>query len=218
MNKLLILLIAMCLLAGCKNNTQTLQVGEEGFRSLYIDELGALIDSSFKKGDDLSAFVKTKAIRRDGSIEKVSFEKAMTIYSVNKKRKPSEMGMFPIFEVKNSSQVVIAANGLGLWDNIWGDILIDRKTMEIIGLQFDHKGETPGLGAKITSDEFESQFKSQKITYSDSSQFGLIQNGEIQVVGKYQIDGITGATITGKGLAVMLNETFAIYRPYFEKK
>ena len=141
----------------------------------------------------------------------------MTIYSVNKKRKPSEMGMFPIFEVKNSSQVVIAANGLGLWDNIWGDILIDRKTMKIIDLQFDHKGETPGLGAKITSDKFENQFKSQEIIYSDSSQFGLIQNGEIQVVGKYQIDGITGATMTCKGVTKMFQTELKDYVNFLKK-
>ena len=52
---------------------------------------------------------------------------------------------------------VMPVRGKGLWDAIWGFVAVD-KSMTIQGVYFDHKGETPGLGAEIKQRYFMDDF------------------------------------------------------------
>jgi Na+-transporting NADH:ubiquinone oxidoreductase subunit C len=87
----------------------------------------------------------------------------------------------------------------------------------IVGASFDHKGETPGLGAEIKQGFFENQFEDEKI--SSDGQFmeiAVVQNG--LGVEDQKVDGITGGTITSKGVEEMVNRTMRIYQKYFSQK
>lgn len=113
---------------------------------------------------------------------------------------------------------VLPLAGMGLWGPIWGYIAINSDGATIYGAFFDHQGETPGLGAEITKPAFTDQFEGKTI----------IKNGEylpVEVVKKGMkpegnadyVDGISGGTITSKGVSAMLGDCLLPYRAYLEK-
>ena len=112
-------------------------------------------------------------------------------------------GDLPVYLV-NDSISVIPMEGKGLWGPIWGYFAIAPDGNTIVGANFDHKSETPGLGGEITKEKFRSQFKGKT----------LKRNGTFLPV---EVDAITGATKTSKGVDEMINQTMQLYRPYFEK-
>ena len=83
---------------------------------------------------------------------------------------------------------------------------------------FDHKGETPGLGARITDAEVQGRFKGKKIvdTLSGEMSIPYFEKGEGNDYSNnpQQVDGLSGATITAKGVSSMLDSYLTLYKPF----
>ena len=64
---------------------------------------------------------------------------------------------FPLFVAEKDGETfyIIPLRGAGLWDAIWGYVSLEKDMNTVKGVVFDHKGETPGLGAEITQKWFE---------------------------------------------------------------
>jgi Na+-transporting NADH:ubiquinone oxidoreductase subunit C len=87
----------------------------------------------------------------------------------------------------------------------------------IYGVTFDHKGETPGLGAEINTTPFEHQFLGKK--FFDNDKFvsiGVIKGGAKEE-DLHGVDAISGGTITSKGLEKMLFDCISKYNEYLIK-
>ena len=93
--------------------------------------------------------------------------------------------------------------GNGLWGPIWGYIGIAADGKTVVGAVFDHKSETPGLGAEITTDKYRNQYEGKEL---------LIQNDKVSV----EVDAIAGATRTSNGVEKMIERALKLYLPYFE--
>jgi Na+-transporting NADH:ubiquinone oxidoreductase subunit C len=108
--------------------------------------------------------------------------------------------------------------GTGLWGPIWGFIAVGDDLTSIYGARFDHKGETPGLGAEISSyDKFQKQWEGKYISNPDGSFHSiLVSKTPADPNDKFTVDGITGGTITSKGLEEMVNRSVAVYSNYFQ--
>ncbi|MFC0262222.1 NADH:ubiquinone reductase (Na(+)-transporting) subunit C [Fontibacter flavus] len=115
---------------------------------------------------------------------------------------------------------VVQVYGSGLWDEIWGFLALDTDLNTIAGVTFGHKGETPGLGARITDGAVQNRFQGKQI-FDESGAFQSVamQKGE----GKdysgdiHKVDGLSGATITANGVNAMLSNYLQYYKAYFEK-
>ena len=81
--------------------------------------------------------------------------------AAKKKGMPFQLPLF-IGEKDNKQSYVIPMYGKGLWDAISGYIALD-ETMTVQGVYFDHKGETPGLGANIKMRYFMDDFTGETI-------------------------------------------------------
>jgi len=111
-------------------------------------------------------------------------------------------------------------SGQGLWSTIYGFLALEKDLATIRGVTFYDHGETPGLGAEVEQDWFQSQFEG-KIVYADGEpvDFRVIKGG---VSRRYPdghpsaVDGISGATVTANGVARFINEDFRRYNRYFE--
>lgn len=112
-------------------------------------------------------------------------------------------GELPVYLV-NDSITVIPMQGKGLWGPIWGYFAIAPDGSTLIGANFDHKSETPGLGGEITTEKFKSQFSGKQFK----------KDGRLVPV---EIDAITGATKTSNGVKEMIDKTLEMYKPFFEK-
>ena len=103
-----------------------------------------------------------------------------------------------------SVKYVLPVYGAGLWGPIWGYLAIAADGKTILGANFDHKSETPGLGGEITTEKFKGQFSGKQI----------LENGNIVPI---QFDAITGATKTSNGVKEMIDNTLEKYSAYLIK-
>lgn len=128
----------------------------------------------------------------------------------------------PIFigEKDGKTYYIVPVFGKGLWDAIWGYIAMDEN-MVVQGVYFDHKGETPGLGANIKERFFMDDFTGEHVL-DDAGNFKSIAitktNADPTNIDKTdnEVDAIAGATITGNGVAAMLKNDLVLYVPYFK--
>jgi len=116
-----------------------------------------------------------------------------------------------------SQQYIVPLWGSGLWDYINGFVAIESDFNTVYGTAFDHKAETPGLGAEITDNPaFSKQFIGRTLWKGDEFvsievRKGVITNPE------HQVQGVSGATMTSNGVTNMLLSDIGDYLPYFEK-
>lgn len=118
-----------------------------------------------------------------------------------------------VFNINGKTVNVLPCYGAGLWGPIWGYLAVaeDGRTFE--GAIFDHKSETPGLGAKITEEPFYGQFHGRRLT--DDGHFGVIKGGAKDPV--HEVDAISGASITSKAVGTTVNTWVKYYLPYLDK-
>jgi len=149
--------------------------------------------------------------------EKLEGEDAFTL-DVQKQHRDKtvteEKRKFPVFvaEKEGEKMFVLPVVGKGLWGPVWGFIAVGEDKETIIGASFDHKTETPGLGAEINRTDFEEQYIGAKIT----ANVMVMKDGSGKTDAQ-KVDGITGGTITSKGVEEMMNRTMAVYAAYFSK-
>jgi Na+-transporting NADH:ubiquinone oxidoreductase subunit C len=142
-------------------------------------------------------------------------------------KKTPEDRLLPVYEIKAESDpnkvenVVLPVYGYGLWNDIWGFVALESDMNTIKGVKFDHKGETPGLGARIESDaEVQARYKGKSIYEGDKLISVNMMKGEgIDYSNdKHKVDGMSGATLTAKGVNNMLLDYFHSYSNYLKKK
>ncbi|AKA35736.1 Na(+)-translocating NADH-quinone reductase subunit C [Flagellimonas lutaonensis] len=128
---------------------------------------------------------------------------------------------FPLFvgEKDGKKFYILPMYGKGLWDAIWGYISLDEN-MVVQGVYFDHKAETPGLGANIKMRFFMDDFEGESVLDGNSFKGIAVVKGNNDPLNQdkddNEVDALAGATITGNGVTAMINETLKIYRPYLE--
>jgi Na+-transporting NADH:ubiquinone oxidoreductase subunit C len=157
-------------------------------------------------------------VNSDGSL--VEDVDAFTVVVKNEQKKPLEQQYLPVFraEPDNGEKVIIIpVEGKGLWGPIYGYVSLKSDMNTVYGTNFDHKGETPGLGAEINTTEFESQFLGKKLY--DEAVFKSVQvvKGGARENDPHGVDAISGGTITSKGLQDMIYDCLIKYNSYFLK-
>lgn len=113
------------------------------------------------------------------------------------------------------TKYIIPVYGSGLWGPIWGYVAVDADGSTIYGAYFAHQGETPGLGAEIEKPYFQDQFENKHL-FKDN-QFlpvAVVKKGQKPQNGEDYVDGISGGTITSRGVSNMLNDCLMPYRAY----
>ncbi|MEO2084384.1 MAG: Na(+)-translocating NADH-quinone reductase subunit C, partial [Marinoscillum sp.] len=129
----------------------------------------------------------------------------------------------PLFiaEKDQKKYYVAPIRGKGLWNSIWGYIAMDEN-MVIQGAYFDHKAETPGLGANINQRFFMDDFIGENLLDSNGDFKGITVSKKNldprnEIKDDNEVDAIAGATITGDGVSAMIKGDLRLYVPYFKK-
>ncbi|MCG8577949.1 MAG: NADH:ubiquinone reductase (Na(+)-transporting) subunit C [Flavobacteriales bacterium] len=127
---------------------------------------------------------------------------------------------YPLYvaSVEGDTKYVIPVVGSGLWGPIWGYIAVNGDKNTIYGAKFDHKGETPGLGAEIKQEFFYSQYIGETLANNGVyKKIKVVKDGTGAEPNNAKVDGITGGTITSKGVEEMVDRTLQVYVKYFNK-
>ncbi len=147
--------------------------------------------------------------------------KAENIDMAKEKKKEEAERILPlyVYNADGGKFYIMSVRGNGLWDEIWGNIALQDDLNTVAGAAFDHRGETPGLGAEIKDNPgFAAQFKGKKI-YDAKGQFTSIDvvKGGADKGAIHAVDGISGATVTADGVDEMLRRGISYYEPYFNQ-
>ena len=140
------------------------------------------------------------------------------------KRDNGQDFVLPIIVINNGKENVnvIQLQGAGLWGPIWGYIGMSSDFQNVVGVVFDHKSETPGLGAEITTPRFRDQFKGKTIfSGGEFVSIDVVKGGVANLASdlqKHSVDAISGGTITSNGVNNMIENVLGSYLPYIEKQ
>ncbi|MFT7114552.1 MAG: Na+-transporting NADH:ubiquinone oxidoreductase subunit C [Candidatus Azotimanducaceae bacterium] len=165
-------------------------------------------------------YVKQEIVLVDGVVTEKDAEgnkiEAFKVDMAKEMKKDDDKRKFPLYVANNNGETfyIIPVRGKGLWGPIWGYIALGEDMNEVVGASFDHKGETPGLGAEIVTTTFSDQFIGKKILDANGT-FVSIQVMKGNAAGDYQVDGISGGTITSVGVEDMLQDCISNYMTYF---
>ena len=178
--------------------------------------------STEKAGAEFSKYIK-KQIEVQGGKE-VENNQAYLI-NVKKEQAAAKDGKerrLPLFvgEKDGKTFYVAPIRGKGLWDAIWGYVAMDEN-MVVQGAYFDHKGETPGLGANIKQRYFMDDFIGEHLMSASGDFKGIrVAKGNNDPKNEektdFEVDAIAGATITGDGVSAMIKKDLALYVEYFK--
>ncbi|MBK6282942.1 MAG: NADH:ubiquinone reductase (Na(+)-transporting) subunit C [Draconibacterium sp.] len=157
--------------------------------------------------------VNTKGEQIEGDAFNVDLKK--------ERAKAHEDMLLPVFECQTDDglKYILPLRGTGLWGPIWGFVALNDDMNTIYGANFDHQGETPGLGAEISIPVFEKQFAGKKL-FDNNGKLTSILVAKVgqEAPAEHKVDGISGGTITSKGLEKMLLDDFSSYQEFLKKK
>lgn len=137
--------------------------------------------------------------------------------------KDRELPVFEYVSETNPDEVeayILPLYGNGLWNKIYGFVALEGDLNTIKGISFGHIQETPGLGARIASHDIQERYKGKKIFEGDNLVSVIMMKGEKKdpsLFGDHEVDGMSGATLTGKGVNAMLKDYLDCYKGFILK-
>ena len=174
-----------------------------------------IVEEEFSKYIKKQVVIKGDSIIDNNEAYLIDMQKQLALY------KNGETPDLPLFmgEKDNKEFYIIPMYGKGLWDAIWGFVALDEN-MVVQGVFFDHKGETPGLGANINQRYFMDDFTGESIMKGTQYSGIQVAKGNNDPLNERKddnkVDALAGATITGNGVSAMIKETLNLYKDYLK--
>lgn len=186
-------------------------------RQDILKSIGILVERSeseaaFKK------YITNSVVIQNGEVVSEDAELAFNIDMAKAVKNPVANRQVPLYIADKEGETfyILPMRGAGLWGPIWGYMAVKSDGKTVAGATFGHKGETPGLGAEIATEQFQAQFPGKEII--DGSEFmsiSVVKPGK-NVNPESEVDGISGGTITSTGVDKMIRDCLMPYVGYFE--
>lgn len=128
--------------------------------------------------------------------------------------------IYKIYDGENLEGYILPIYGKGLWSTLYGFIAIESDRETVKGITYYKHGETPGLGGEVDNKGWKALWPGKKI-YEESGEVGLdVIKGKAGPDDQYAIDGLSGATITSKGVDQMIDYWLGEegYGPYLKSQ
>jgi Na+-transporting NADH:ubiquinone oxidoreductase subunit C len=137
-------------------------------------------------------------------------------------RVPNHVPVYKQLDEQGNLQIlVLPVQGMGLWGTMFGFVALDADLTTIRGLTFYEHKETPGLGGEVDSPRWK-QLWPGRLAFNEAGELRIeVVRGAAGPVATdpYRVDGLAGATITGRGVTEMLRFWLGEqgYGPYLER-
>lgn len=119
-----------------------------------------------------------------------------------------------LYVLKKDDKVIsyaFPAQGKGLWSTVHSYVGLQADLATIRGITFFDHGETPGLGGECSKPWFQKNFRGKKLWQDGEPVKLVIAKGSADPETLHNVDGMSGATITGNGIQKFVNKTFQAY-------
>ena len=192
-------------------------------KNIELDTKKQILTSLNASAEDLkdaeAAFAKYQMkdmlLQADGTLSEYT-EKKFPISFEKEAKENNRLHVF-VANVNGETKYVFPVYGAGLWGAIWGYVALNNDKDTVYGVYFSHASETPGLGAEIASAAFQGQFPGKKTIENGEVALGVVKNGKVEKA-EYQVDGISGGTITSVGVNDMLKHCLTEYKSFLTSK
>ncbi len=140
------------------------------------------------------------------------------------KRRETHSFVYLIEKDGQLDQVILPIRGKGLWSTLYGFLALGSDMRTIRGITFYEHGETPGLGGEIDNPRWKQKWTDNKLAFDDDGNVGIeVIRGAVDPAAEgaeYQIDGLTGATITSRGVSDLVRYWLGenAFGPYLDKQ
>ena len=103
-------------------------------------------------------------------------------------------------------QVILPVYGAGLWSTMYGYLAVEPDGRTVRGLRFYEHAETPGLGDQVEKPDWLGQWPGKQLYDASGAVRIEVVRGKVidSADAIYQVDGMSGATLTGRGISVFL--------------
>ena len=125
--------------------------------------------------------------------------------------KEGELHVF-VASTDAGTKYVIPVTGRGLWGGLWGYVALNEDKQTIYGTYFYHESETAGLGSRIAERAFQNLFSNKPLFENGNNSeiaLSVVKSGSAQ--SEYEVNGITGATLTSNGVDAMIKNGLGAY-------
>ncbi|MDE5752688.1 MAG: NADH:ubiquinone reductase (Na(+)-transporting) subunit C [Duncaniella sp.] len=222
----IIYIIVLVVLVGTALAATSLALKDKQQENVNADKMGQILAAALitpAKGEvvaDFDKYITTQLVvnEQGNTIEGV---KAFDVNIANQSKLPADRRELPVFVCTTpdgATKYILPVYGAGLWGPIWGYVAFDSDGSTIYGAYFAHQGETPGLGAEIEKAAFSDQFKGKQVFKNGRFHpVTVVKAGQQPMNGEDYVDGISGGTITSKGVGAMLDNCLTPYRRFLQK-
>ena len=186
-----ILALAATLLKDRQQRNVEIETKQLILRSVHLaDKVAEAADKAVYIEQEYSKYIKDTTIKADNG---------------------DDLKMY-ICTINGKAIYIFYVEGPGLWGPIWGYISLESDMNTIYGAVFDHKGETPGLGAEIATPSFYNKFKGKQL-FDQNRKFVSVQvvKGGADPSNRHQVDAISGGTVTSRAVEELLSNSLDRY-------
>jgi Na+-transporting NADH:ubiquinone oxidoreductase subunit C len=204
-------------------------------RSIELDTKTQILRAvrEIQKGDDIlgiyNGSIESLVVDYQGSLIELDDKGnpiiAEKVNILRNFKKSSDQREYPVYKYKDESGSVSAyifpVYGNGLWNNIYGYLALESDLNTVKGVSYGHVQETPGLGARIADKEVQERYVGKKI-FDESGNLVSIkmlkgEKGDPSLFGPHEVDGMSGATLTAKGVNAMLDSYLTDYSAFIKQ-
>ncbi|CAM2006950.1 NADH:ubiquinone reductase (Na(+)-transporting) subunit C [Acanthopleuribacter pedis] len=201
---------------------------ESDFEVKVLDKDNNEADTAFMKKELLGLGYTEEALAKENAASMMNlFNRKVKLLArkADKKLEEYDPGYKALYVYQPGGTIeayVVPIQGNGLWDIIKGYIALELDLNTVKGISFYEHAETPGLGARITEDWFKQNYVGKHILGNAGELVSItIAKGKVadsvpESKHDHWVDGISGATLTTKGINQFLYADLQKYEPYFK--
>lgn len=160
-------------------------------------------------------------VNSEGEVVRTGDANDMSIFNIDvakEAKKTGESRQLPVYKCvldDGQEKYILPVSGGGLWGAVWGYIALDNNGSTVYGTYFSHASETPGLGAEIANADFQDGFNGKQFFVNDTFlPIKIMKSGQRPNDESDYVDGISGGTITSKGVEAMIENCLRPYEAY----
>ena len=221
--KSIVFALALCLICGTLLTSASQSLKNRQWQNIFTDRRKNILKSVGLVNDERKYTPdKINALYTE-NIKQINVTESGMIITDSIDKEIPGLKIFPIYlYIKSDSSIesyIIPIDTKGLWGKIHGYLSLKTDGSTINRFTVYKHAETPGLGGEIEKNWFQNNFAGKKIVNREglfvslSIAKGKVQDSVPENLRTNYVDGISGATLTGKFLAQGLKETLAAYEP-----
>ncbi len=180
-------------------------VYNEKIKPIYVDmETGEIIDEKFDAEILSKDTYNVKDVASDPNYG-IAVPSEIDIAQI--RRIPKYMLVYEVMDGDEVDKIILPVYGYGLWSTMYGFIALANDLQTVKGITFYEHGETPGLGGEIDNPNWQGIWEGKKALDENLNVVLEVIKGQVDQTNSKansQIDGLSGSTITTRGLDAMV--------------